>query len=102
MLRLYEKVRNIVMCNWRGPQVYLLPIYNYYYALLSDKVMPLIEKIFTQSILPELPVSNTEFLKNSILYFDFKMLKFVIKIGTLTCSSLKKEHNKIVFDGNFK
>ncbi|KAM7358170.1 dynein axonemal heavy chain 3-like [Cochliomyia hominivorax] len=54
MLILYDKIHKIVENNWRGPRVYLLPIYKYYYALLSNKIQPIVEKIFTQHILPDL------------------------------------------------
>ncbi|XP_037881601.1 dynein heavy chain 3, axonemal [Glossina fuscipes] len=55
MLVLYENVRDVINKNWSGPVTYLFPVYKYYYALLSNRLMPIVEKIYTQHILPDLP-----------------------------------------------
>lgn len=58
MIVLYGKIQNIIENNWPGPKVYLFPIYKYYYALLSDRIQPIVEKLLTQHMLPDLVVSQ--------------------------------------------
>lgn len=58
MKRLYKNVHRIVENNWSGLRVYLYPIFKYYYGLFTKKMMPIVEKLFTQHIVPELVVSS--------------------------------------------
>ncbi|TDG53310.1 hypothetical protein AWZ03_000125 [Drosophila navojoa] len=55
-LTLCSKVEEIVRVNWRGINVYLKPIYKYYYGLFKKMIMPMVEKIWTDNTLPELAV----------------------------------------------
>jgi len=55
-LALCDKVEAIVKVNWRGVNVYLKPIYKYYYGLFQKMIMPMVEKIWTDNTLPELSV----------------------------------------------
>ncbi|XP_055840841.1 dynein axonemal heavy chain 3 isoform X1 [Episyrphus balteatus] len=78
MLRLYEDVRKIVEANWTGPTVYLYPIYDYYFPLLTGKMLTIAEKVFAQNKIPDLPaiedlmgklkelVEGTYFLKDFV------------------------------------
>ncbi|XP_059216601.1 dynein axonemal heavy chain 3 isoform X2 [Stomoxys calcitrans] len=78
MLVLYEKITFIVENNRRGPMVYLLPIYKYYYALLANKIQPIVEKIFTQSILPDLvSIENVMKRLRSIIEETYVLRDFV-------------------------
>ncbi|XP_075164298.1 dynein heavy chain 3, axonemal [Haematobia irritans] len=54
MMNLYQKITTIVENNRKGPIVYLLPIYKYYYSLLANKILPIVERIFTHHVLPDL------------------------------------------------
>ncbi|XP_054732574.1 dynein axonemal heavy chain 3-like [Anastrepha obliqua] len=54
MKRLYKNVHRIVENNWSGLRVYLYPIFKYYNALFTKKMLPAVEKLFTQQIIPEL------------------------------------------------
>jgi len=56
-LELCEKVEQIVKVNWRGVHVYLKPIYKYYFGLFQKLIMPMVQKVWTENILPELGVS---------------------------------------------
>ncbi|XP_036671579.3 dynein axonemal heavy chain 3 isoform X3 [Drosophila suzukii] len=53
-LELCEKVEQIVKVNWRGVHVYLKPIYKYYFGLFQKLIMPMVQKVWTENILPEL------------------------------------------------
>lgn len=55
-LSLCDKVESIVRVNWRGVNVYLKPIYKYYFGLFQKMIMPMVEKIWTDNTLPELVV----------------------------------------------
>lgn len=55
-LSLCDQVEEIVRVNWHGVNVYLKPIYKYYYCLFQKMIMPIVEKIYTEPILPELLV----------------------------------------------
>uniref|UniRef100_A0A1I8MKN2 AAA+ ATPase domain-containing protein n=1 Tax=Musca domestica TaxID=7370 RepID=A0A1I8MKN2_MUSDO len=78
MLNLYEKITTIVKNNWRGPIVYLLPIYKYYYVLLANKIQPIVEKIFTQNILPDLvSIENVMKRLRSIIDETYMLRDFV-------------------------
>lgn len=58
MKRLYKNVTQIVENNWSGLRVYLYPIFKYYYALFTKKMLPIVEKLFTQNTIPDLLVST--------------------------------------------
>lgn len=58
-LTLCKKVEEIVRVNWRGINVYLKPIYKYYYGLFKKMIMPMVEKIWTDNTLPDLVVRMT-------------------------------------------
>ncbi|XP_070136648.1 dynein axonemal heavy chain 3 [Drosophila bipectinata] len=53
-MALCEKVEQIVQVNWRGVHVYLKPVYKYYFGLFNKLIMPMVEKVWTENILPEL------------------------------------------------
>ncbi|EDV95581.1 GH15699 [Drosophila grimshawi] len=55
-VELCNKIEEIVKVNWRGVNVYLKPIYKYYYGLFKKMIMPIVEKIWTDNTLPELVV----------------------------------------------
>lgn len=55
-LSLCDQVEEIVKVNWSGVNVYLKPIYKYYYCLFQKMIMPIVEKIYTEPTLPELLV----------------------------------------------
>lgn len=55
-LSLCDQVEEIVRVNWHGVNVYLKPIYKYYYCLFQKMIMPIIEKIYTEPVLPDLSV----------------------------------------------
>lgn len=57
-MALCEKVEQIVQVNWRGVHVYLKPVYKYYFGLFNKLIMPMVEKVWTENILPELGVST--------------------------------------------
>lgn len=57
MLELYGAIRRIVAANQMGPTIYLYPIYLYYSSLLSDQIKAMTERIFQQTIIPNLPVN---------------------------------------------
>lgn len=60
MLIFYDSVRDIVRANEQGPRVYLKPMYNYYYTLMSNKLCEMALNIFTQPSIPALRVSIDE------------------------------------------
>ncbi|XP_033238860.1 dynein heavy chain 3, axonemal [Drosophila pseudoobscura] len=53
---LCQKVEDIVKTNWRGVHVYLKPIYKYYYGLFQKLILPMVEKTWTDNVLPDLLV----------------------------------------------
>ncbi|EDW73522.2 uncharacterized protein Dwil_GK16602 [Drosophila willistoni] len=53
---LCTKIEEIVKINWRGVHVYLKPIYKYYFGLFQKLIMPMVEKIWTDNVLPDLVV----------------------------------------------
>lgn len=57
MIKLYDKIRNIVSANQRGPVTFLFPVYEYYYPIFSDMMMKSLENVFLTSQIPTLPVS---------------------------------------------
>lgn len=65
-MELCDKIDQIVMSNWRGVQVYLKPIYKYYFGLFHKLIMPMVEKVWTENILPELGVSTLRALAASL------------------------------------
>lgn len=57
MLELFDAIRKIVAANEMGPTIYLYPIYLYYSSLLSDQIRAMTERIFQQTVIPNLPVN---------------------------------------------
>lgn len=54
MEQLYEGVRQIVAANQEGPRLFLKPIYEYYYPILSGKLLQSTENLFLQNTIPSL------------------------------------------------
>lgn len=59
MERLYEDVRQIVAANQEGPRLFLKPIYEYYYPILSGKLLHSTENLFLQKTVPSLTSFQT-------------------------------------------
>lgn len=53
---LCDQVEELVKVNWNGVNVYLKPIYKYYYCLFKKMILPMVEKIYTEPVLPDLVV----------------------------------------------
>lgn len=54
MEQLYEGVRTVVAANQEGPRLFLKPIYEYYYPILSGKLLQSTEHLFLQRTVPSL------------------------------------------------
>lgn len=59
MERLYKGVRDIVAANEEGPRLFLKPIYDYYYPVLSGKLLKSTENLFLQKTVPSLTAFQT-------------------------------------------
>lgn len=56
---MYEGVRKIVAANQEGPRLFLKPIYDYYYPVLSGKLLKSTENLFLQKTIPSLTSFQT-------------------------------------------
>lgn len=56
MLKLYEKIKEIVKSNQTGPTTYLYPMYIFYFPILANKMKNITENIFSQREVPSLEV----------------------------------------------
>lgn len=57
MLKLYEKIKKIVISNQTGPTTYLYPMYTFYFPILANKMKLITESIFSLREIPSLSVS---------------------------------------------
>lgn len=78
MLELYEQVRKVVAANQDGPKTYLKPIYDYYYPILSGKMLQATENLFLKDTLP--PLSSFQELMEhfkELLYEAYYLRSYV-------------------------
>ncbi|XP_055607362.1 dynein axonemal heavy chain 3 isoform X2 [Uranotaenia lowii] len=54
MNKLYLRVKEIVIANQTGPTIYLYPMYEYYFPVLTNQMRIITESIFSQRELPSL------------------------------------------------
>ena len=59
MEAMYVNVRQIVAANQEGPRLFLKPIYDYYYPILSGKLLKSTENLFLQKSIPSLTAFQT-------------------------------------------
>lgn len=78
MERLYADVRRIVAANQEGPRLFLKPIYDYYYPILSGKLLRSTERLFLQNSIPSLTSFQT-FMDtlNELVYEAFYLRSYV-------------------------
>lgn len=78
MEQLYESVRNTVGANQEGPRLFLKPIYEYYYPILSGKLLQSTEKLFVQQTIPSL-VSFQTLMEtfNELVYEAYYLRNYV-------------------------
>jgi dynein heavy chain len=56
MLKLYERIKKIVISNQTGPTTYLYPMYRFYFPILANKMKLITESIFSLREIPSLSV----------------------------------------------
>uniref|UniRef100_A0A336M3T0 CSON009294 protein n=1 Tax=Culicoides sonorensis TaxID=179676 RepID=A0A336M3T0_CULSO len=56
MVKLYDKIKEIVKSNQTGPTTYLYPMYTFYFPILANKMKDITEYIFSQREIPSLEI----------------------------------------------
>lgn len=78
MMSRYEDIRKIVRANQVGPRMFLEPIYDEYYPILSGKMMEATENLFLQETLPSLPsFKNLMEQFNDLLFSTYYLRSFI-------------------------
>lgn len=78
MERMYKGVREIVKANQQGPRLFLKPIYEYYYPVLSGKLLQCTENLFLQNTLPSLTAFQTLMnTLNELVYEAYYLRNYV-------------------------
>lgn len=78
MEKLYNGVRKIVAANQDGPRLFLKPIYDYYYPILSGKLLLSTERLFIQNNIPSLTSFQTLMdTLNELVYEAYYLRKFI-------------------------
>lgn len=78
---LFSNVRRIIFANQDGPRLYLKPIYEYYYQLLSGNLLNRTEGLFLEDTIPSLSYFQTLMDTFNELMFEAYYLRSYVPLN---------------------